>query len=99
MVKGRRAADELFLEWGDVDRVDATESTSAGQVRQRPHVSPGGDACDKTKFGARYAPGGRAKSGDGLREEKDEIRRYAPSQATGSEKKTKFGGTRQVRRR
>ena len=46
MVKGRRAADELFLEWGEVDRVDATESTSAGQVSQRPHVSPGGDACD-----------------------------------------------------
>ena len=39
MVKGRRAADELFLEWGDVDRVDATESMtmSAGKVRQRPH--------------------------------------------------------------
>ena len=55
LVKGRRAADELFLEWGDVDRVDATASTSAGQVRQRPqhahahahaHVSPGGDECD-----------------------------------------------------
>ena len=46
LVKGRRAADELFLEWGDVDRVDATASTSAGQVRQRPHVSLGGDECD-----------------------------------------------------
>ena len=46
LVKGRRAADELFLEWGDVDRVDATASTSAGQVRQRPHVLPGGDKCD-----------------------------------------------------
>ena len=44
LVKGRRAADER----GDVDRVDATASTSAGQVRQRPHVhvSPGGDECD-----------------------------------------------------
>ena len=38
LVKGRRAADELFLEWGDVDRVEATASTSAGQVTQRPHV-------------------------------------------------------------
>lgn len=38
LVKGRRAADELFLEWGDVDRVDATASTSAGQVTQRPHM-------------------------------------------------------------
>ena len=52
LVKGRRAADELFLEWGDVDRVDATASTSAGQVRQRPHMhmhmchQAGGDECD-----------------------------------------------------
>ena len=38
LVKGRRAADELFLEWGDVDRVDATASTSAGHVTQRPHM-------------------------------------------------------------
>ena len=46
MVKGRRAADELFLEWGDVDRVEATASTAAGQVRQRPCVTSGDDACD-----------------------------------------------------
>ena len=44
MVKGRRAADELFLEWGDVDRVEATASTAAGQVRHSAHVhvSPAG---------------------------------------------------------
>jgi len=45
MVKGRRAADELFLEWGDVDRVDATASTSA-PTHAHAHVSPGGDECD-----------------------------------------------------
>ena len=45
MVKGGRAADELFLEWGDVDRVEATASTAAGLVRQRPCVTSG-DACD-----------------------------------------------------
>ena len=28
MVKGRRAADELFLEWGDVDRVEARRRRS-----------------------------------------------------------------------
>ena len=28
LVKGRRAADELFLEWGDVDRVEARRRRS-----------------------------------------------------------------------
>ena len=35
MVQGRRAADELMLDWDDVKKVDATESTTGGMVRPK----------------------------------------------------------------
>ena len=33
MVQGRRAADELMLDWDDIEKVDATGSTTGGMVR------------------------------------------------------------------
>ena len=33
LVEGRRAADELMLDWDDVERVEATAETAAGAVR------------------------------------------------------------------
>ena len=32
MVQGRRAADELMLDWDDIKKVDATGSTTGGMV-------------------------------------------------------------------
>ena len=50
LVHWRRAADELWLEWGDVERVEATSSTTGGQVGEWPSnlrrvVLGGGVAC------------------------------------------------------
>ena len=37
LVQGRRAADELWLDWADVNKVDATESTTGGMVCVASH--------------------------------------------------------------
>ena len=38
MVQGRRAADELWLEWRDVERLAPSASTLGGQVGEQPSI-------------------------------------------------------------
>ena len=39
LVQGRRAADELMLDWDDVEVVEASESTQGGMVSGGTQIS------------------------------------------------------------